>query len=93
AGPEHVAGGSNGERIWATGGWAVGGHGLPECRHRIRACGVRCRLAKGPAVELLWPARAMVGVLRSSPEWQHQWSFFSFSALGAGGCRRSERQV
>ncbi|CAN6270647.1 unnamed protein product, partial [Urochloa humidicola] len=26
--------------------------------------------AKGPAVELLWPARAMVGVLRSSPEWQ-----------------------
>ncbi|CAO2140982.1 unnamed protein product [Urochloa humidicola] len=76
AGPEHVAGGSNGERTWAA-----GGRGLLECRHK----------AKGPAVELLWPARVMVGVLRSSPEWQRQWSFFSFNAPGAGGCRRSGR--
>ncbi|CAN6305837.1 unnamed protein product, partial [Urochloa humidicola] len=46
AGPEHVAGGSNGERTWAAGGWAAGGRGLPECRYRVRACGVWCRLVQ-----------------------------------------------
>ncbi|CAN6347615.1 unnamed protein product [Urochloa humidicola] len=46
AGPEHVAGRSSGERTWAAGGWAAGGRGLPECRHRARARGVRRRLVQ-----------------------------------------------